>query len=439
MARILRRRLPIFYFAATVCTSLSLPATGADRVGNAAAVRGVVQLAAITGVREVGKKVASGEPIFLGDRVTTGAEGRLQIMLLDQTVFTIGPKAVIVIDEFVYDPNTSQGKVAASVLKGTFRFVTGKVSKRDPSKMVVKLPVGSIGVRGTSVAGQTDGFSAEVVLLGPGPNTNTGERVGSITVTGLGTAIASRPVDIVRPGFATRINAINQAPTQPVRMDPGRLRAITGQLNGRTPAARPTGVQAGAPPPPNGPLPDGRSLVGQSGDQLASGAEGIKIFDEFGENAKDGQGETQKIAQFFPPLGPDTTFEQLRTIKSGTANFGSQTRPLLGGGTGNYTISYSYNFATQSAIGNITVNSISLFSQIGIDSVPLIANPFASGTGKVNLTEAPIAFGGALAGATVDVNYKFRNADNVIFKALDHVVTFNSGLTGTGSGKLVRP
>ncbi len=136
-----------------MCAAPTLAATGMERVGNAAAVRGIVQLAAISGVREIGKKVASGEPIFLGDRVTTGPEGRLQIMLLDETVFTIGPKAAIVIDEFVYDPKTSKGKVAASVLKGTFRFVTGKVSKRDPSKMVVKLPVGSIGVRGTSVAG----------------------------------------------------------------------------------------------------------------------------------------------------------------------------------------------------------------------------------------------------------------------------------------------
>ena len=176
--------------AAIICIGLGASAAGAQqlaqatggasRAGVAAAVRGDVKLAAVPGVREVGKDVASGDPIFLGDQVTTGSEGRLQIMLADETVFTIGPNAAMVIDNFVYDPSTNAGKVTASVLKGTFRFVTGKVAKREPSDMEVKLPVGSIGVRGTSVAGETDGTRATVVLLGPGPDTNTGERVGQI-------------------------------------------------------------------------------------------------------------------------------------------------------------------------------------------------------------------------------------------------------------------
>ncbi|NQU70011.1 MAG: FecR domain-containing protein [Rhodospirillales bacterium] len=247
MTRYLSSKLTVSCLAAAMCAAPTLAATGTERVGNAAAVRGIVQLAAISGVRTVGKKVASGEPIFLGDRVTTGAEGRLQIMLLDETVFTIGPKAAIVIDEFVYDPKTSKGKVAASVLKGTFRFVTGKVSKRDPSKMVVRLPVGSIGVRGTSVAGHTDGISATVVLLGPGPNSNTGERIGSITVTGQGVTNANVSVEIVRPGFATRIGGVNQPPTSPVRLDPGQLSAITGQLSGPPPPGTSSEVDQSAP------------------------------------------------------------------------------------------------------------------------------------------------------------------------------------------------
>src|SRR5687767_10798383 len=83
---------------------LAQAAAGAARAGVAAAVRGEVKLAAVPGLREVGKDVASGDPIFLGDQVTTGVEGRLQIMLADETVFTIGPNAAMTIDTFVYDP-----------------------------------------------------------------------------------------------------------------------------------------------------------------------------------------------------------------------------------------------------------------------------------------------------------------------------------------------
>jgi hypothetical protein len=87
--------------------------------------------------------------IDIGTRVTTGSTGHLQILLLDETVFTIGPNSDIVIDEFVYDPNLSIRVISARVLKGIFRWVTGKVTHKDPAKMKVSLPVAAIGIRGT--------------------------------------------------------------------------------------------------------------------------------------------------------------------------------------------------------------------------------------------------------------------------------------------------
>ena len=63
-------------------------AVSAQRVGVVAAVSGSVQIEH-PGV--VGHVANSGQPVFLGDVVQTGAEGRLQILLLDETVFTIGP------------------------------------------------------------------------------------------------------------------------------------------------------------------------------------------------------------------------------------------------------------------------------------------------------------------------------------------------------------
>ena len=424
MTRYISRKLIVTCLAAAMCAAPTLAATGMERVGNAAAVRGIVQLAAISGVREIGKKVASGEPIFLGDRVTTGPEGRLQIMLLDETVFTIGPKAAIVIDEFVYDPKTSKGKVAASVLKGTFRFVTGKVSKRDPSKMVVKLPVGSIGVRGTSVAGHTDGISATVVLLGPGPNSNTGERIGSITVTGLGVANANASVQIVRPGFATRITGADQAPTPPIRLDPAQMSAITGQLSG-------------PPPPgpllkPTSPLPPGPPVGDVTGDGTAGGLAGIQIGGLL-PPPPDG-------TQFQPPPGDTTTYEQLRSISSGIANFSGLPRPIFVAGVirGNYNVNYSYNFGTQTATGGVSITTTSAFTSIGTASFPLLANPFASGSGPVDISENGIALSGPLTGGVANFNYKFLNTNGVIFGELVHKLSYTDSVTGTGVGKLQR-
>jgi hypothetical protein len=368
--------------------------------------------------------VASGAPIYLGNRVTTGPKGQLQIILLDETVFTIGPRAAIVIDEFVYDPNTSKGKVVATVLKGAFRFVTGRVSKRNPRNMVVKFPGGSIGVRGTMVAGRVDGGAATVVLLGPGQNTDTGERVGSIVVTSKGTDGVSRSVEISRPGFATRI-AAGAPPTEPARISPAQLSLINGGLQA-----------AAAPPPPEAGEPNG-------GGDLTSGPGPV-----LGPGSPFGPG-TDPLGDLPPPppppplnFGPRTTFEQIRSIQSGIANFASQTVDLMGPGTtGFYTISYSYNFGTQTAVGNVSITTLTGFGSIGTGSFPLLANPFATGPGPepidIPVTGAVVV---GLPGGTADLIYKFNNANNVIFKELDHQLTYTEGPnSASGGGLLIRP
>jgi hypothetical protein len=469
-------------------------ATGgaAARAGVAAAVRGEVKLAAVPGVREVGKDVASGDPIFLGDQVTTGSEGRLQIMLADETVFTIGPNAAMVIDNFVYDPSTSAGKVTASVLKGTFRFVTGKVAKREPSDMEVKLPVGSIGVRGTSVAGETDGTRATVVLLGPGPDTNTGERVGRILVTGTGATGAATTVEIVRPGFGTEITGANVPPTAAVRIDPGRISAITAPLAGTAPRAAPQptapgqqpggqqqaqpqqpgpaqqpgsaqqpgpvqpqaqaqpGQPSGGPPVAGQVIAGGPSLLAQSGAQAAGGLAYVRTAVALAPATQQAN-QIAGILQQPLPVGTLSTFEQLRSISSGTATFTSRSVSLTGGpGTASYTINYSYNFASRTANGSVSVTAGAGWGTTGTQSVALIASPFTTGSGEVKLGETINVPGGP--GGTLRIDYQFRNSNNVIFKTLDHRVkynqggTFNTGTssftggnTATGQGATTRP
>ena len=143
-----------------------LSASAALNIGVASAVRGAVRA---TAPGEAGRVVETGKPVYARDKVTTNADGKLQILLLDQTSFTIGPNSEMELDEFVFDPATNAGKVSAKMVKGAFRFVTGKVARRDPSSMQVTTPVGTIGIRGTMTAGSVSGAEATIVLLGPGP------------------------------------------------------------------------------------------------------------------------------------------------------------------------------------------------------------------------------------------------------------------------------
>ena len=73
----------------------------------------------------------------------------------------------MVIDEMIYDPsNNSNSSSSFSVVKGVFSFVSGQVAKSGDDAMVVKTPVASIGIRGTTVAGKAaaEGSSNSITL-----------------------------------------------------------------------------------------------------------------------------------------------------------------------------------------------------------------------------------------------------------------------------------
>ena len=254
-------RSATLFTVVTIAMTTATAANGqgnAGRAGVAAAVRGDVILIAAAPRQEnraVGENVQSGDPVFLGDTIETGPDSGLQIMLMDETIFTIGPDAALIIDEFVYDPETSAGKVTASVLKGAFRFVSGRVAKEEPRNMSVKTPVGTIGIRGTSAAGRVipanpndpdSEISADIVLLGPGAGNNANERAGRIIVSNADTS-----VEISRSGFGTNIAGVDTPPTIPVRFEPSVVSGLTGDL-GTNGGARPATRPAAGPGTPNG-------------------------------------------------------------------------------------------------------------------------------------------------------------------------------------------
>ncbi len=216
------------------------------QAGVAAAVRGAVQ---VDRPPQVGLSVKSGDPIHMGDVIRTDHQGGLQILLLDETVFTLGPDSEMTIDEFVYDPNVSGGQVDATLAKGVFRFVTGKVARDEPENMNLALPEGSIGIRGTIAAVRVGDSESVVALLGPGPFNDADERVGGLHVRTPGGA-----EELVTPGFGVRLVGA-APPSAPFHVDAADL--------GFLPA-----LPTGSPPP----LPRGARPIGPQHPTRAAGA-----------------------------------------------------------------------------------------------------------------------------------------------------------------------
>jgi hypothetical protein len=100
--------------------------------------------------------------------IVVGPGGRVQFILPDETIFTLGPNSDMVLDEFVYDPTTNATAFSANFAMGTFRFITGHVASHDPMKMRLKVAVGTIGIRGTDFEGDiaSDGSGAITLYSG---------------------------------------------------------------------------------------------------------------------------------------------------------------------------------------------------------------------------------------------------------------------------------
>jgi hypothetical protein len=119
-------------------------ASGSITIEHANAV--IVQ-ANLPAASEVGQTKV-GDPVYKGDVVQTGADGKVGITFTDGTAFNLSSNARMVLNEFVYDPNGKANSTLISLTKGTFTFIAGKVAKTGDMK--IDTPVATMGIRGTT-------------------------------------------------------------------------------------------------------------------------------------------------------------------------------------------------------------------------------------------------------------------------------------------------
>lgn len=95
-----------------------------------------------------------GTPIYQGDVIETKADGAINVLFLDETSMAVSENARMAIDEYQFDPETESGTTNLSVLRGVFVYTSGLIGRDDPDDVLIETPVGSIGIRGTIIAGR---------------------------------------------------------------------------------------------------------------------------------------------------------------------------------------------------------------------------------------------------------------------------------------------
>jgi hypothetical protein len=185
------------------------------------------------------RALGMGSDVVFNERIATEATGQADILFVDRSALTVGPNSDLVIDEFVYSPETGTGKLAASATKGVFRFVGGALSK-NPDSVSIKTPAAIVGVRGG------------VILLAVNPNGAAtayfiyGEEA---TITS-----ASGHLSLHRRSWAVDIGPDGKI-GDPHPADPAVLLGLLKQLNGQ-----PGGNGGASPAPTEQALAGGPSL-----------------------------------------------------------------------------------------------------------------------------------------------------------------------------------
>lgn len=324
---------------AVLLALLALPAGAVpSNIGVASAVRGVVHAAAPSAA---GRVVETGRPVYALDHVTTGADGKLQILLLDETTFTLGPNSDMILDEFVYDPASGAGKVSASMAKGVFRFVTGKVARKDPGSMKVTMPVGTIGIRGTMVAGQVETDAATIVLIGPGRGNNADEAPGGITV---GNDKGSTDVDT--SGYGVSLQA-GQAPSAAFEVPAALLQTILGGVS-TTPSGASSENGGGGGSADQGSGQDTAEGKSNSSDALATLGAAMPDTAQFAAQATN---SANAIAD------GTSNWDDVRSVETGTGQY-TGSGSLSGGHTATFALNVDFGAKTLGGGGassNITV------------------------------------------------------------------------------------
>ena len=173
------------------------------------AIGNVVKHKGNASVERSGEKsvLQKGSDIEFKDTVKTG-KGDVGIKFVDDTNVAVSAHSALVIDEFIYDPNSRKGsKLVMNIALGTVRYASGNIAKLSNQNVDIRTPTARIGVLGTAFSMTVDEVGKSLIILLPNKDGTVGKisvetDVGQVimnqafqsTVVGTGEAKPSKPV-----------------------------------------------------------------------------------------------------------------------------------------------------------------------------------------------------------------------------------------------------
>lgn len=161
--------------------------------------------------------VEMGFSVEMLDQLIT-ANTRMGLTFEDGTRAEITEQSELVIDDFVYDPNSGVGKMSMKVALGTVQMASGRLAKTSRENISIKTPTASITVRGTSFSMTVDELGRSLIinlpLECPDPTLKEDEcPSGAIVVsTDAGSVVLDKPF------LGTMVSSSSLLPADPRRL-----------------------------------------------------------------------------------------------------------------------------------------------------------------------------------------------------------------------------
>ena len=161
--------------------------------------------------------------------VAETTKGRMQIDFVDETRLDVIDNSRVVIDEFVYDPNTGKGSLNMRATLGAVRYASGQIAKNSRQKVRLRTPTATISVRGTDFNMLVNEIGESYVTLLPSCQYDGNGRelecvTGEIAVENdAGYVILNQAFQM------TRVTSLSSPPSKPIIVDLTEPQ-ITGML-----------------------------------------------------------------------------------------------------------------------------------------------------------------------------------------------------------------
>jgi FecR protein len=232
-------------------------------IGSAAAVRNQVD-----GIlNDQTRNLSPGSSVHSDELIRSGDASVGELIFLDKTRLSVGPKSEVRLDKFVFDPSRGNGSVVIDMSRGAYRFITGV---QDPRNYEIKTPYATLGVRGTILEFNLEGVEPGATPLLYYPECRNYIQVKLVKGAFIATTISGRTITVTEPntvlGVCSDGNFQTTKTTQsilnftPERFAEGPPPEGPG---GGTPTTTPTSTAAG--PGTSGPGTSGPGTTGPSG------------------------------------------------------------------------------------------------------------------------------------------------------------------------------